>query len=73
LADAALALAAGSVGVFLGAALWGVHMALTQGLLAAMITDVTPQAYRGTAFGVFSLVSGPALLLASAAAGALWD
>lgn len=73
LADGALALATEPVGVFVGAALWGMHMGLTQGLLAAMIADVTPRAYRGTAFGVFSLVSGLALLLASIAAGAVWD
>ena len=46
---------------------------MTQGLLAAMIADTTPAAWRGTAFGVFSLISGLALLIASVAAGALWD
>ncbi len=73
LADVALALASGAVGVFLGAGLWGLHLGMTQGLLAAMIADTTPAAWRGTGFGVFSLISGVALLIASVAAGALWD
>lgn len=73
LADLALAFANGAAGVFLGAALWGLHLGMTQGLLAAMIADTTPAAWRGTAFGVFSLISGLALLIASVAAGALWD
>ena len=56
-----------------GAALWGLHMGLTQGLLATMVADVAPEELRGTAFGVFNLVSGVAMLVASALAGALWD
>jgi MFS family permease len=57
----------------LGIALWGLHMAFTQGLLAAMVTDTTPPALRGTAYGVFNLVSGFALLISSISAGVLWD
>ena len=72
-ADAVLALAHGNVALFAGIALWGLHMGMTQGLLATLVADTTPTAYRGTAFGVFNLVSGIALLAASAAAGALWD
>ncbi len=72
-ADAMLALADGSFAVFVGAGLWGLHLGMTQGLLAAMIADTTPSAWRGTAFGVFSLICGIALLVASVAAGALWD
>jgi MFS family permease len=70
-----LALAASDRGplLWLGVALWGLHMALTQGLLATMVADASPQALRGTAFGVFNLASGLALLLASGAAGLLWD
>lgn len=56
-----------------GIALWGLHMAMTQGLLATMVADTAPQDLRGTAFGVFNLMSGLALLLASALAGLLWD
>ena len=56
-----------------GVALWGVHMAMTQGLLAAMVADSAPEHLRGTAFGLFNLVSGVAMLLASVAAGLLWD
>jgi len=73
LADAVLAIARGDVALFAGIALWGLHMGMTQGLLATLVADTTPAAYRGTAFGVFNLVSGIALLAASAAAGALWD
>lgn len=73
LADIALALADGLGLLFIGIALWGLHMGLTQGILASMVADVAPQQYRGTAFGVFNLVSGGGLLIASAAAGGLWD
>jgi MFS family permease len=59
--------------VFLGAALWGLHMGLTQGLLAALVAASAPSDLRGTAFGVFNLVCGVALLIASALAGWLWD
>ena len=72
-ADVALALAQGYVGLFAGIALWGLHMGLTQGILATLIADVAPAAHRGTAFGMFNLLSGAALLLASALAGWLWD
>ena len=56
-----------------GIALWGLHMAMTQGLLATMVADTAPADLRGTAFGFFNLVSGLALLLASGLAGLLWD
>ena len=59
--------------IILGVALWGVHMGITQGLLATMVADTAPADLRGTAFGVFNLVGGIAMLLASAAAGLLWD
>lgn len=72
-ADIALALSDGLGLLFVGIALWGLHMGLTQGILASLVADVAPAAYRGTAFGVFNLVSGGGLLIASAAAGGLWD
>ncbi len=56
-----------------GVALWGLHMGLTQGLLATMVADTAPADLRGTAFGFFNLVSGVAMLAASALAGLLWD
>jgi len=71
-ADGVLALAASPAVAFLGAALWGLHMALTQGLLAKLVADTAPGTQRGTAFGIFNLVSGAALLIASLVAGALW-
>jgi MFS family permease len=73
LADLVLAAAASAWHVIAGASLWGVHMALTQGLLSKLVADTTPASLRGTAFGIFHLVSGGALLLASLVAGALWQ
>ena len=72
-ADLVLASASDWLGVLAGVALWGVHMGMTQGLLAAMVAREAPADLRGTAFGFFHLVSGVALLLASALAGLLWD
>ena len=72
-ADLVLARAADAVQVYSGAALWGLHMGLTQGLLAALVAAAAPADLRGTAFGVYNLVCGVALLLASALAGWLWD
>ncbi len=72
-ADAVLAFSGGIGGVAVGIVLWGLHMAFTQGLFAALVADTAPADLRGTAFGVFNLVSGGALLVASLIAGALWD
>ncbi len=59
--------------VLLGVALWGVHMGITQGLLARMVADTAPADLRGTAYGFFNLMSGLAMLVASVTAGLLWD
>ena len=59
--------------VLVGVALWGVHMGMTQGLLATMVADSAPADLRGTAYGFFNLMSGLALLLASGLAGLVWD
>lgn len=56
-----------------GVTLWGIHMGMTQGLLAAMVVDQAPEDFRGTAFGLFNLVTGLSMLVASAIAGLLWD
>ncbi|WP_193159073.1 MFS transporter [Serratia marcescens] len=72
-ADVVLALSDHWAGVLFGVALWGVHMGMTQGLLAAMVAHTAPAHLRGTAFGMFNLVSGVALLLASLGAGMLWE
>jgi len=72
LADALLAAARGPLLVCAGAAVWGVYMGFTQGLLSKLVADAAPPALRGTAFGVFNLVTGVSLLLASVLAGALW-
>ena len=71
--DLVLAQAAGPAMVLAGAALWGLHMGLTQGLLSALVAAAAPADLRGTAFGVFNLVCGVALLVASGLAGWLWD
>jgi len=72
-ADTALALAGGLGAVALGVALWGLHMGLSQGLVAALVADAAPLARRGAAFGLYNLASGLALFVASAMAGLLWD
>ncbi len=72
-ADLVLAFSSGVFTVMIGVALWGLHMGLTQGLLQALVADTAPERLRGTAFGMFNLVSGLAMLAASIIAGALWD
>jgi MFS family permease len=71
-ADIVLALAPNLVVVMIGIALWGLHMGMTQSLLAALVADEAPQHLRATAFGLFNFVSGVALLAASLIAGFLW-
>jgi len=72
-ADLVLAFTDGLSGVAIGVALWGLHMGLTQGLLATLVADVAPAELRGTAFGMFNLLGGLSLLGASVLAGALWE
>jgi MFS family permease len=72
-ADLALAFGSTLIAIFLGIGLWGLHMGLTQGVLAALISATAPDRLRGTAFGLFGLVTGLAALLASVLAGLLWD
>lgn len=72
-ADLLLAAADRGPLLWAGILLWGLHMAMTQGLLATMVADAAPATLRGTAFGMFNLASGVALLAASALAGWLWD
>lgn len=73
IADIVLAVAPGVWTVMLGVGLWGLHMGMTQGLLAALVADAAADDLRGTAFGLFNFVSGVALLLASLIAGFLWE
>ncbi len=73
LADAALAYSNHWSWVWAGISLWGLHMGMTQGLLARMVADAAPADLRGTAYGFFNLLSGVALLIASTLAGLLWD
>jgi len=73
LSDLVLAQAQGLATLVVGVALWGLHMGMTQGLLATMVAGAAPAHLRGTAFGFFNLVSGVAMLIASVLAGLLWD
>jgi len=59
--------------ILVGVSFWGLHMGMTQGLLAVMVADTAPADLRGTAYGFFNLISGLALLIASLVAGLLWD
>lgn len=71
--DILLARATGVGHVLLGVVLWGLHMGLTQGVLAALVIDTTPARLRGTAFGIFNLAGGAMMLVASVLAGWLWS
>ncbi|AOI59146.1 MFS transporter [Burkholderia diffusa] len=71
-ADLLLGMGTSTISMFAGVAVWGLHMGFTQGILAAMVSETAPAALRGTAFGMFNLVSGICMLLASSIAGALW-
>ena len=72
-ADLVLALSPGVFGAFAGIALWGAHLALTQGLLVKLVAQSAPAELRGSAFGLFNLATGVAMLVASAIAGLLWE
>jgi MFS family permease len=72
-ADLSLAFIPGLAGLGLGIVLWGLHMGLSQGILAAFVAQAAPPELRGTAFGMYNLTTGIALLIASIVAGALWD
>ena len=71
--DLALAWLPGYLGLGVGIVLWGLHMGFTQGLFAALVADNAPAELRGTAFGMFNLLTGVAMLAASVIAGLLWD
>jgi len=72
-ADLLLALVPGLAAAFAAIALWGLHMGLSQGLLSRLVADRSPDALRGSAFGLFNLAAGVAMLAASVSAGLLWD
>lgn len=73
LADLAIGFGTSLLWVFIGTAFWGLHLGLTQGILAALVADTCPKEFRGTAFGIFNLFSAIALMLGSPLAGLLWD
>lgn len=72
-ADLSLALLPSLTGAFIGIGIWGLHMAVTQGLFAKLVADRSPEQLRGSAYGIFNLVTGLSLLAASVIAGVLWD
>ena len=72
-ADLLLAWSGSIASAMIGIALWGLHMGFTQGLFAALVADTATATHRGTAFGVFNLVTGVVLLAASVLAGTVWD
>ena len=73
LADLVLALSSSVITMMVGVALWGLHMGFSQGILASLVADKSPRELKGTAFGIFNLVSGVCMLMASVLAGALWQ
>jgi MFS family permease len=73
LADLVLAFVPGPLGIAIGVGLWGLYMGLSQGLLSALVADTAPEDLRGTSFGLFNLLTGGALLVASTLAGWLWQ
>lgn len=73
IADLAFVFIPGLIGVFVGLAIWGVHMGFTQGAFSSLVADTAPVELRGTAFGMLNLMTGVMILLASVIAGALWD
>ncbi|MGA9575040.1 MAG: MFS transporter [Lysobacterales bacterium] len=72
-ADLVLAFASNVIYVFIAIVFWGAHMALTQGLFAKLVAERAPAAIRGSAFGIYHLTTGMALLTASVIAGLVWD
>ncbi|OXR28153.1 MFS transporter [Pseudomonas umsongensis] len=73
LADLVLAGSGSIITMMLGVALWGLHMGFSQGILATLVADTAPMDLKGTAFGIFNLVSGVCMLIASVLAGAIWQ
>ena len=71
--DAVLGLATGPWAILAGVALWGLHLGATQGIFSMLIAHLAPAELRGTAFGLYNLVSGGALLITGALAGLLSD
>ena len=73
LADLVLAQSSSVITMMLGVALWGLHMGFSQGILASLVADTAPGKLKGTAFGIFNMVSGVCMLIASVLAGGLWQ
>lgn len=61
------------IAVLAGAALWGLHLGLTEGLMAKWVAEASPEELRATAFGWFHLLCGAAALFSNILAGWLWE
>ncbi|OLL27253.1 MFS transporter [Burkholderia sp. SRS-W-2-2016] len=72
-ADLLLGLGHSMLLLFVGVAVWGLHMGFTQGVVTALIAEAAPPTLRGTAFGVFNLACGLCMIVGSTLAGWLWD
>jgi MFS family permease len=73
LADLLLAESSSVITMMLGVGLWGLHMGFSQGILASLVADTAPMELKGTAFGIFNLISGACMLIASVLAGGIWQ
>lgn len=69
LADLLLAFAPNIYIMFLGVAVWGIQMGISQSIFLTLVDHIVPQDLRGTAFGFFYLISALALIVAGTAAG----
>jgi len=63
----------GSVAIWPLLAVYGVYIALTDGVGKALLADHAPRERRGLAIGLFYLGSGLITLASSVVAGVLWD
>lgn len=73
LADLLLAESSSVITMMLGVGVWGLHMGFSQGILASLVADTAPMELKGTAFGIYNLVSGACMLIASVLAGGIWQ
>lgn len=71
-ADLVIGLGHSILPVFVGGALWGCHLALTQGVFSKIVAEFTPSDLRGTGFAIFDLGRGIAFVIANTVAGYWW-
>jgi hypothetical protein len=66
-------LLARGLAVAVGVVLWGLHKGLTQGCSPPWLPTPRRRSCAAPAFGMFNLVCGVAVLVASVTAGPLWE